>query len=309
MHLLGLHHVTAIASNPPRHVDFYTRVLGLRLVKKTVNFDDPGTYHLYYGDYAASPGSLLTFFFWGDLRRGRLGAGQVSATAFSVPAGSLPFWRKRLQTQGFVPAEPTARFEAQVLAFTDPDGLVLELLATAEPDPRTPAPHPEIPSEHGIRGFHGVTLAVADAGPTAQFLTEVMGYRRLAQGKYRTRFTVGDGRPGSFVDVHDDPALPRALPGSGTVHHVAFRAPDAAEQRNALEELVASGHDVSPVMDRKYFQSIYYREPQGILLEIATDPPGMNVDEPLDQLGRRLALPPWYETHRAEIEASLPRLG
>jgi glyoxalase family protein len=308
MHLRGLHHITAIAADGKRNVDFYTRVLGLRLVKKTVNFDDPGTYHLYYGDQAASPGTILTFFIWGGLQRGRPGLGQASATAFAIPPGSLDFWRGRLKRLGIATSEPGARFGEPGVTLTDPDGLGLALTETAGPDPRRPARHPEIPTAHGIRGFHAITLAVASADQTAGLLTGAMGYRLAARDGLRARYTTGDGLPGTFVDLHADPALPRGLNGSGTVHHVAFRASDDAAQQAARSELVAGGYEVSPVKDRNYFHSIYYREPAGILFEIATDGPGFTVDESLEELGTHLKLPAWHEPQRAQIEAYLPRL-
>jgi glyoxalase family protein len=308
MHLLGLHHITAIASDARRNVDFYTRVLGLRFVKKTVNFDDPGTYHLYYGDQAASPGTLLTFFLWDGLPRGRSGAGMTSAIAYSVPADALEFWRERLRVHGVVTAEPTSRLGEKVLTYTDPDGLPLELVGTVEPDPRTPALHPEVPPGKGIRGFHGVTLATGTGGPTAEVLTRDMGYRLAVRDGPRARYTVGVGGPGTYVDLWTDPALPRGRSGLGTVHHVAFRTPDDAGQKEARAALATRGFNVSPVMDRCYFHSIYYQEPGGVLFEIATDGPGFTVDEPIEALGRQLKLPPWHEAHRRQIEANLPRL-
>jgi glyoxalase family protein len=307
MRLLGLHHITAIASDAKRNVDFYTRVLGLRLVKKTVNFDDPGTYHLYYGDQTASPGTLLTFFLWDELPRGRAGTGLTSAIAWSVPRGALGFWRERLQAQG-VAAAPIARQGEEVLAFTDPDGLPLELVATTESDPRLPAPHPEVPPGKGIRGFHGVTLTIGVEERTAAVLTEDMGYRLLAREENRARYTVGDGGPGTYVDLLTAPSLPRGRSGLGTVHHVAFRTPDDPSQAEARDALATRGFNVSPIMDRCYFHSIYYREPNGVLFEIATDGPGFTVDEPLAELGRTLKLPPWHEPQRAAIEAHLPKL-
>jgi len=308
MTLPGLHHITAIASDPRRNVSFYTSVLGLRLVKKTVNFDDPSTYHLYYGDHVGTPGSILTFFPWSGLPRGRVGTGQASATGLSVAADALPFWQARLRSLGIVAEEPTLRFGEPVLAFKDPDGLALELVATAAPDPRPAATHPDIPPAYAIRGFHGVTLAVTESGRTAGVLTDLMGYRRVGTEGTRTRFTTGAGGPGTFVDLHVDPALKRGLQGSGTVHHVAFRTADLASQSDDRAALLEHGFNVSPVMDRNYFQSIYYREPEGILFEIATDPPGFTVDETLDTLGTQLRLPAQYEIHRTRIEAALPAL-
>ena len=308
LRLNGLHHVTAIASDPRRNVDFYTRVLGLRLIKRTVNFDDPSTYHLYYGDSVGTPGSVMTFFPWAGLRRGCPGNGQAYATAFSVPAGSLHFWTARLIANGVTPAAPITRFGDDVLLFTDPDGLVLELVATREADARTAHTHPEIAAAQGIRGFHGVTLAVIDAPRTAAILTGAMGYRVAQSDGSRTRYTVSDGGPGSYVDLLVDAKLPRGLPGAGTVHHIAFRTPDDATQAEARKILLGLNLHVSPVMDRNYFHSIYYREPEGVLFEIATDIPGFTVDEPLATLGTALKLPEQYESQRSAIEANLPKL-
>ena len=306
--LNGLHHITAIAGDPRRNVAFYTGALGLRLIKRTVNFDDPSTYHLYYGDSVGTPGSVLTFFPWAGIRRGRPGTGQAYATAFSVPAGSLNFWRTRLLAHGVTPSALTTRFGDEVISFTDPDGLVLELVASTEPDARAAHPHPEISAAHGIRGFHSVTLAVSEATPTAALLTHAMGYRATATAEGRTRFSVAGGGPGTYVDVVVDPSLPRGTSGAGTVHHIAFRTPDDTTQARALAALQALNLGVSPVMDRNYFHSIYYREPAGILFEIATDNPGFTIDEPLATLGTALKLPAQYESQRAAIEAHLPPL-
>lgn len=308
MRLLGLHHVTAIASDPKRNVAFYTQVLGLRLVKKTVNFDDPSTYHLYYGSYAATPGTLLTFFLWSGLPRGRTGNGMAGAVAYAVPPGALGFWRTRLGAHG-VTVTDAPRLGEPAIAFTDPDGLPLELVGTAEPDPRPAVPHPEIPQKHGIHGFHSVTLHAGSGEQTAWVLTQDMGYRLLAQDGSRTRYVPEAGGPGTIVDLLIDPKQPRGRSGVGTVHHVAFRTPDDAAQRQALADLTARGFGVSPIMDRSYFHSIYYREPNGVLFEIATDGPGFTIDEPLDQLGGSLRLPPWQEPMRAKIEAALPPLA
>lgn len=308
LQLPGIHHVTAIAADPKRNVDFYTRVLGLRLVKKTVNFDDPSTYHFYYGDSVGTPGSILTFFPWQGLRRGRPGNGQVYATAFSVPVGSLRFWESRLLAHGVTPQAIVRRLGDEILPFADPDGLVLELVATAEPDLRTGHAHPEISAAHAIRGFHGVTIAVIDAPRTQSLLTGTMGYRVAATDGGRTRLATGAGGPGTYVDLLVDPAIPRGLPGAGTVHHLAFQIADDIAQLSARETLLAAGYHVSPVMDRNYFHSIYYREPEGVLFEIATNPPGFAVDEPVESLGTALKLPAQYEAHRSAIEAALPSL-
>jgi len=309
MNLLGLHHITAIAADPKTNLDFYTRLLGLRFVKKSVNQDDPGTYHLYYGDNVGSPGTALTFFPWQGLRRGRPGTGQAYATAFSIPAASLAYWQQRLAGLK-VATEPVAqRFGDQVLAFADPDGMRLELVATTEADTRTPAPSQDVLAEHGIRGFHSSTLALTDARPTAALLTQVMGYRLLAEEPHRARYTVASGGPGAYVDLLTDPKLPRGLNGAGTVHHIAFRVADDTEHLAAHDQLADAGAHVSPVIDRAYFKSIYYREPAGVLFEIATDQPGFAIDESVETLGTKLSLPPRLEPHRAEIEAALPPLA
>lgn len=304
----GLHHITAMASDPRQNLDFYTRVLGLRFVKKSVNQDDPGTYHLYYGDYAASPGTILTFFPWAGLRRGRPGTGQAYATGFSVPAGSLPFWHERFTKLGVKQAEIEQRFNDEILPFADPDGLRLELVATSEADARPAAPSKDVPSKFAIRGFHSATLALTDAVATAKVLTGSMGYKLASQSGHRARYSAGNGGPGTYVDLLTDPSLPRGLNGAGTIHHVAFRVTDDASEVAARDLLLKDGLQVSPVIDRAYFKSIYYREPAGVLFEIATDGPGFTIDEPLDQLATKLGLPPHLEPHRAEIEAALPKL-
>ncbi|MEO6874860.1 MAG: ring-cleaving dioxygenase [Opitutaceae bacterium] len=308
MNLHGLHHITAITSDARQNVDFYTRVLGLRFVKKSVNQDDPGTYHLYYGDYAGSPSTILTFFPWAGVRRGRPGHGQAYATAYSVPPDSLSYWQDRFVKLGVPTADIESRFDDEVLPFFDHDGLRLELVATAESDLRTPAPSKDVPAAKAIRGFHSSTLGLIHAKPTAGVLVDAMGYRQVAQAGLRTRYTVAAGGPGTYVDLLTDPTLPRGLNGAGTIHHVAFRTPDDANQEAALKELHTRGLSSSPIIDRAYFKSLYYREPGGVLFEIATDQPGFAIDEPVETLGSRLSLPPRLEPHRAEIEAALPKL-
>ena len=307
--LTGLHHITAISSDAKRNLQFYTQVLGLRFVKKSVNQDDTGTYHLYYGNYTGAPGTALTFFPWAGLPRGRPGKGQSYATAFSVPANALPFWQERLARLKVTTYPVETRFGDQVLPFQDHDGLRLELVATNEGDNRPPTPSTEIRAEFAIRGFHSSTLAVSDAAPTAAVLTGQMGYTQKVAEGYRTRYTVADGGPGTYVDVTTDPAIPRGLNGAGTIHHVAFRTPTDDTQLAARQTLVANSLHVSPVIDRAYFKSIYYREPNGVLFEIATDQPGFAIDEPVETLGTKLSLPPHLEPHRAEIEAGLPKIN
>lgn len=306
--LLGIHHVTAIARDPQANADFYAGVLGLRLVKRTVNFDDPNTYHLYYGDELGRPGTLLTFFPAPGAPRGRRGTGQAVAVALSVPAGSLPYWQERLARYGAHPNGPEVRFGQPVLAFTDPDGLALELVAHGDPPVSQPWAGGPVPPEHGIGGVHSVTLASADPPATARLLT-AMGFREVAREGERVRYAVAGGGPGALVDVLHPPGLPRGVVAAGTVHHVAWCTPSAEDQQAWRRRLDLLGITVTPVQDRKYFQSIYFREPGGVLFEIATDPPGFAVDEAPATLGTRLQLPAWLEPHRARIEAALPPLA
>lgn len=307
MNLLGLHHITAMAGDPVANVAFYTNVLGLRLIKRTVNFDDPSTYHLYFADTVGTPGSVLTFFYWAGQPRGRVGPGQATATAWSVPVASLDFWRDRLAEHGVV-FDEKPRFSDTVLSFTDPDGLGLELVFTEDQDPRAGHTHPEIPSAHALRGFHSTTLTHASSARSHSVLVERMGATETAREGPRTRLALGAGGPGAYVDLVTDPDAPRGQPGLGTVHHIAFRVADDEAEQTARREWLAAGLQVSPVMDRNYFHSIYAREPGGVLFEIATDAPGFAIDEPLEKLGATLKLPPHYEPHRAEIEAALPPL-
>lgn len=303
----GLHHVTAIAGDPQRNVDFYLHALGLRLVKTTVNFDDPGTYHLYYGDGSGRPGSLLTFFPWRDVPAGRHGTGQATTTSFSVPETSLGWWREYLDGLAVPVSRITNRDGEEALTFRDPDGLAISLVAHPGDDPRDPWDGPFVPAEHAVRGLHSVTLSVASEDGTLAMLTE-MGLRPESQDDNRIRYAAGDGGPGAFVDVLVTPDAPRGLVAGGTVHHVAWRAPDGDTQRAWQQELLGEGVQVTEIRDRQYFTSIYFREPSGTLLEIATDAPGFAIDEPLLELGKALKLPPWLEPNRQQIERALPQL-
>ncbi len=306
--ILGLHHVTAIAGEPQRNVDFYAGTLGLRLIKKTVNFDDPTTYHLYYGDGLGRPGTIMTFFPWVGVRGGILGSGQTRTTSFSVPDGSLGYWRSRLE-ESLVRTEEVERFGVPGLAFADPDGLRLELLADArEGDGRPPWEGSPVPTRFGIHGFDGVTFLLRGGAATETLLVEVMGFRRLAEDGPRVRYEVGDGGSGTFVDLLHDPAAGPGRVAGGSVHHVAFRVADDGAQLAWLERLLAAGHPTTEVRDRQYFRSIYFREPGGVLFELATDGPGFEVDEPAEKLGSGLRLPPWLEDGRARIEAVLPTI-
>ncbi|MCP2169028.1 ring-cleaving dioxygenase [Goodfellowiella coeruleoviolacea] len=304
----GLHHVTAIGGDPQRNVDFYLRALGLRLVKTTVNFDDPGTYHLYYGDEAGRPGTLMTFFPWRGAPRGRHGTGQATTTSFSVPAASIGWWKQHLERLGVEVSRISSRAHEDALTFHDPDGLVLSLVSHEQDDPREPWDNGVIPVEHGIRGLHSVTLSVTQEEATAGMLVDGLGLRFVDQQGNRFRFEAGAGGPGALVDVLVTPDAPRGLVAAGTVHHVAWRAPDEATQAQWREELTDRGVSVTSILDRQYFRSIYFREPGGTLLEVATDEPGFAIDEPLLELGRALKLPPWLEPDREQIQAMLPAL-
>ncbi|GBD08325.1 Putative ring-cleaving dioxygenase MhqO [Candidatus Thermoflexus japonica] len=306
----GLHHVTAIAGDPRGNLRFYREVLGLRLVKRTVNFDDPGTYHLYYGDALGRPGTLLTFFPWPGARPGQVGAGQVAVTAFTIPEASIGYWQERLRTRGVTVEGIAPRFEEEevVLRFRDPDGLALELVAHPRAEERPGWPDGPVPPEHAIRGLHGVTLLEAMAEPTLRFLIEGMGFQVEREEGDRIRLRVGPGGPGAWVDLRIDPRASRGRVAVGTVHHVAWRVRNDAEQGAWRTHLQARGLYVTPVMDRKYFRSIYFREPGGVLFEIATDPPGFAIDEPPERLGTGLMLPDWLEPRRSEIEQALPPL-
>jgi glyoxalase family protein len=307
--ILGIHHVTAIAGDPQKNLDFYGGVLGLRLVKLTVNFDDPGTYHLYYGDGAGHPGTILTFFPWPDAPKGRRGTGQVTETAFAIPENAVGYWTARLAERGIAFQGPAVRFGEQVIAVSDPDGLGIELIATkVVRDDRAWQAGP-VPLEFAIRGFHSATLRESDRAATAGLLTDTMGFHLVGQEGNRYRYAVDSGEAANLVDVLHAPEerFGRVLVGS--VHHIAWRTPDDAQQQDWLRELSRLEYGVSPVMDRKYFHSIYYREPGNILFEIATDPPGFAVDEAPEKLGTHLVLPPWLEADRPRIETVLPRLS
>lgn len=306
--ILGLHHMTAIVADPQENIDFYTRVLGLRLVKQTVNFDDPYTYHLYYGDELGRPGTIVTFFPWAGMQRGSRGTGQVSATTFAVPEGALGYWEQRLTEHGVRYGGPEQRFGEPVLSFYDPAGLLLELVEQRSAAMREAWHGGSVPAEYAIRGMAGVTLTLARLEPTAHLLTDLMGFRQGTADGDRTRFTIGDGAVEVFADVVTRPDTPFGQIAVGSVHHIAWRVADDDQQQAWREELVRNGFDVTPVRDRKYFHSIYFREPGGVLFEIATDTPGFAVDEPPAQLGQNLMLPPWLEPMRSQITGRLQPL-
>lgn len=303
--ITGIHHITAIASDPQRNIDFYAGLLGLRMVKKTVNFDDPSAYHLYYGDEAGSPGSIVTFFYWpGHDARGRRGSGQATALVFSAPESSLGYWQERLEKNG-VTVEQRTRFGEEVLSFSDPDAIPVEIVAVAV-DPRKGWTGAGISAEHALRGLHTAELTVAYAAPTESLLSIEMKFRFVKREGDRARFEAGPGGSGHYADVLTNATLPHGTGGSGTIHHIAWSVPDDESELAKQTELQKSGYHVSPVMDRDYFHSIYYRERGGILFEIATENPGFAVDEAPEALGTGLKLPKQFEQARNRIEQLLP---
>ena len=305
----GIHHVTGIASDPQKNLDFYAGVLGMRLVKRTVNFDDPTTYHFYFGDAEGNPGSILTFFPWPGSRRGRQGAGQVAVTSFSILPGSVGFWIERFIKHRVEFEHPKTRFDDErVIAFKDPDGFMGELVAHPGAEAATGGHGPLVPAEHSVRGIYSVTLWQESCDLTGKLLIESLGFEPVREQASIFRYGAKGRGPGSIVDLRCVPGLWPGSMGAGTVHHVAFRAPDDAAQLEVRNELVQNGFNVTPQIDRDYFRSIYFREPGGVLFEIATDPPGFTIDEPLDKLGQSLKLPKWLESRRFEIEALLPNI-
>jgi glyoxalase family protein len=306
----GLHHVTAIAGKPNRNLDFYTRVLGLRFVKKTVNFDDAGTYHLYYGDDVGRPGTILTFFPWENAAPGRAGVGLAQETAFRVPAGSLGFWTHRLVKKGIEHDAIGRRFGEPVLTLTDPDGMRLALVGIAGAENEPAWNNGRIAGENAIRGFHGMTLMLAEAAPTAAVLIGVLGFKEIAREGALIRYRTDDAPFGNVIDIREAIDFLPGRMGRGSVHHIAFRAADDTAQAEMADK-AAKNHGLhhTEQKDRQYFRSIYFREPGGVLFEIATDQPGFTVDEAPEQLGADLKLPRFLEPHRRELEAILPELS
>jgi glyoxalase family protein len=280
-------------------------VLGLRFIKKSINQDMPDTYHIYFGDYVGSPGTAMTFFGWPTWPQRKAGSGQITTVSFSVAAGSLDFWKSRFRNLG-VEASAASRFGTEAVVVTDPDGIELELVAQSTEQPWVPWPDAPVRADHAIRGFHSVTMTIAETGATFDLLTKTMGFRKAGQEGNRTRFETGKGGPHSMVDVVESPEGPVGEESVGTVHHVAWRTADAAEQVSWREALVAAGRNVTPVIDRYYFKSIYSREPGGVLFEIATDGPGFTVDETVESLGSTLSLPPWFQVRRDRLDETLP---
>jgi catechol 2,3-dioxygenase-like lactoylglutathione lyase family enzyme len=296
--ITGLHHVTAIAGDPQQNLDFYTGVLGLRLVKLTVNFDDPETYHLYYGNESGDPGTILTFFPWPAAPAGRLGTGQVTVISFAITAGSVGRWLDKLKSSRIAHEGPLDRFDSEVIAFQDPDGIPLELVTVAG----------DGMPEDAVAGFYGVTLSEEGYERTAALFTDRFGFRQVEESGNRFRYSAPAGGVGSVADVLCLPDGRKGVTAVGTVHHVAWRVPDQESQRAWRARLAKAGFNVTPVIDRQYFHSVYFREPGGVLFELATDPPGFAIDEPPEKLGTRLMLPAWLEPSRSRLEQRLPRL-
>jgi glyoxalase family protein len=303
----GIHHVTAIAGPAQRNLEFYTRTLGLRLVKKTVNFDDPSTYHFYFGDETGRPGTILTFFPWEHVARGQLGTGETQETVFRIPESSVGYWTHRLLEKGVTHEGAAKRFGETVLSFRDPDGLRAALVALPGIQGEPGWSGGEVPAEHAIRGFHGFSLLLCEAAPTSAILTDVLGFSEVGREDSTLRFKAAGTEIGGIVDIRVAGDFPRGRQGGGSVHHVAFRAADDEEQFAMMKKL-ADNHGIRTTdqKDRNYFRSLYFREPGGVLFEIATDIPGFAVDEPVASLGHSLKLPPQYEPRRKDIEAVLP---
>jgi len=332
--VLGIHHITAIARNPQRNIDFYSGLLGMRLVKLTVNFDDPTTYHLYYGDPLGHPGTILTFFPWSEAPKGYRGTGQVTAISLLVPSGSMSYWIDRLKRKGISFVGPSRRFSDEFVSFYDPDGLMLELISPTSNDfqkqqqqqhqPDNIWKESPVSKEHAIRGFHSATLSEEGYERTALLLADTMGFKLVAKDSKEGRFrfgivknnsnqeegggeSAGRGSIGSIVDLVCQPDISRGYVGIGTVHHIAWRAASDKHQTDLRRRIVDEAHlNPTPVIDRIYFHSVYFREPGGILFEIATDPPGFAIDERPEDLGKQLKLPEWLEPVREKIKQVLP---
>ncbi len=304
----GIHHITAIAGNAKRNYTFYTTVLGLRFIKKTVNFDDPSTYHFYFGDETGTPGTILTFFPWEGITKGRQGAGMATEIGYAVPSGSLAFWTDRFK-QYNVPITGTGtRFGEEYLAFEDPDGLPLTLIVPSKADTRKPWETEDVKAVAATRGFHSISLTLHSAAETARVLTDIFEYTLAEKDGDRYRYVTPAIAGASTVDLLELPGAPRAVNAGGTIHHVAFRVKDEETLMHYREKVVRHGLGITPKIDRNYFFSLYFREPGGVLFELATDNPGFAVDEPVHELGTHLKLPPQYESRRADIEKILPSL-
>ncbi len=306
--ILGLHHITAIADNAKRNLDFYTQVLGVRLVKKTVNFDDPGTYHFYFGNEEGAPGTILTFFPWEGIGKGTNGSGLATHIGYSVPKGSLEFWKNRFQ-QFNVNFEEDEIFGEKLISFQDPDGLQIQFIESSRPDDRKVWTTDDIKDENALKGFHNITLTLKKADPTIKVLTDIFGYDLQKQEGERYRFATDAIDTANLVDIIENDKIAAGRNAAGTNHHVAFRVKDDNVLMEFREKVMSAGLSITPKIDRDYFYSLYFREPGGVLFEIATDNPGFTVDEPLNELGQNLRLPKQYEAMRTQIEEALPKLS
>lgn len=306
--ITGLHHVTAIAGPAQENLDFYAGILGMRLVKKSVNQDDPSTYHLFYADGEGHAGSDLTFFPWAHMPRGRDGTGLTNEVSLAVPAGSLGYWTERLEKHGVRMDAQVVRFGERALPFTDVHGLRLALVETSDAREFTPWSGSPVPVEHQIRGLHTVRISERNRSATEKLLFAGMGFTLAAEENGWKRYRLGEGGSGRVLDVEELPNVARGAWGTGRVHHVAWRVDDDASQLAAREQLHKVGTQTTEVIDRFWFKSVYFSEPGGALFELATDGPGFEIDERADALGTQLILPPWLEQHRAEIERGLPVL-
>ena len=303
----GLHHITAVASNAQANLDFYEEVLGQRLVKRTVNFDDPGTYHLYYGDEVGTPGTIMTFFPWAHVVKGRPGSGEAAAVGYRIPEGAMDFWRQRLSDKGYEFQEEE-RFGEQVLRFQDPDGMALELVESGDEDDIHFWKESPIPESFALRGFHSVTLWLAEVEKTGALLVDQLGYSLQGQRDNRSRYKAAGTGSGLFIDLLHTPEIGPGRFGAGSIHHIAFRTVDDEEQSEYSKLLIKAGMQVTPVRDRQYFHSIYFRSPGHVLFEVATDAPGFAYDEDIPELGDSLKLPEWLEPRRDYIESLVPPL-
>jgi glyoxalase family protein len=306
--VLGIHHITAIAGDAKRNFDFYTRILGLRLVKKTVNFDDPYTYHFYYGDKIGTPGTILTFVPWEGISAGRRGTRQVTEIGYSVPLNSLDFWLKRFEENNVIYNKTAEKFGEQYVTFIDPDGLKFELIGSKVTDSRVPWATNEVPAEYATRGFYNATITTNKLQPTLDVLTNLLGYRLLESHVNRYRFVTDNIDNASVIDVVEVPGEVVGHVAGGSVHHIAFRVKNEATLMQLREKITDYGLHITEKIDRNYFYSLYFREPGGVLFEIATDNPGFAIDEPVEQLGSDLKLPAQYESRRADIANRLPKL-
>jgi glyoxalase family protein len=308
--ILGLHHVTATVDDAQADLDFYLDTLGLRLVKKTVNFDNHNVYHFYYGDERGTPGTIWTTFpyrGWG-VPAGLHGDGQITVTSFSVPTGSLSFWKARLHERGLEARDVGTRLGEEGIGFRDPSGLMIHIVANGR-DSRAPWTGGGVGADAAIRGLHSVTMNVATTGPTVALMTELLGFNLVNQTERRTLLAVNGDEPGKRIEIVHQGGSQPARNGLGTVHHVAMAISTAEEQVRLRHELLQLGYRVTEVLDRQYFLSIYFREPGGVLFEVATIHPGFTVDEALPDLGQALKLPPWEESDRVAIERKLPSVS